>query len=898
METNRVQLRIFSIFLVLVLSTLACGLFSGGDSSPIEIPAEPLPESSEPDQPAIPPETQESLLGEEYTSLEGGFSFLQVPGYTVEDFFGFVKMSAPGADPDLGPSILLIGGLNEEQQTLAEFYDNIKQDIEEDEGNQLEFSHEREITIGGVPGKSVDLSGVVNGQEVEGRVVVAMVNPLHQFSMYAAAPKDRWDELSPLFEAVLGTLSFFEPVIEPEEPIENEPPEIETPEAVVPDSQAVPLGDEFTSTEGGYSFRVIDGFEVDDYRGNTSMVDPEEDMDSGPMVAMLSEALEEETTLDELYEAQISEITEEDVTLSAPRDEAIGGAPGRTVDISGTIDGTAVAGQISIVLVNPKQMFMIGGLTPADQWEEFSAFYEAVKASVSFVKPGSDEIRQWATYAFASSSYGDPDYHAVQATGKPDTLVDQCEDLPTAWASLGSDTIEWLELVYDTPVIPTEINIIQTHAPDQVVKVEVLDRSDTYHQVYSADPVDRWEECPYTLSIPVEVDYEVVGIKIAIDQSVIGIPWNEIDAVELVGVSAQEVGSQPPGQVETPSPLEEDLSLQDPPVPSDNTYDLSVRLMDLGYEICTPVDFFTVQTESAVKAFQQNNGLTVDGVVDSQMWDLLFSQVAIPQEWDAEELVFDQVLAGISGDLIASDGSLLWVLTQGYGYLEAFDPELADMAGIYSLVPLPGDENYLPSVFTYDEEKLWIGSQGMDEAVIQAYDLYYADPTEGLLYPLHSDSYKISDVAFLKGLSYDGSLLWIAYEGFSFPSGLIAVVPDTGEIIRTVEFGMEEYIGAPIFDGEQLWIPVEGYFGGQAIRSVDPEKGEIGDLLGICGFPLAYDGAALWVAKEDSLWVVDPFTGVVQAIAHFDQMVKSLTFSGARIYVLLWDDTIWFYQVW
>jgi hypothetical protein len=35
----------------------------------------------------------------------------------------------------------------------------------------------------------------------------------------------------------------------------------------------------------------------------------------------------------------------------------------------------------------------------------------------------------------------------------------------------------------------------------------------------------------------VEADYQAVGVRITIDQSVLDISYNEIDAVELVGVS-------------------------------------------------------------------------------------------------------------------------------------------------------------------------------------------------------------------------------------------------------------------------------------------------------------------------------------------------------------------------
>ncbi len=143
-----------------------------------------------------------------------------------------------------------------------------------------------------------------------------------------------------------------------------------------------------------------------------------------------------------------------------------------------------------------------------------------------------ETIRQWASTASASSEYGNPDWAAQQATGAPDTL--ECGDIPTAWASAGKFTTEWLELRYDTPVTPTEINIYESHTPTQVVRVEILDMQGDYHEVYTAQP--KMTDCPYILSVPVqEADYQAVGIKITVDQSQLNLPWDEIDAVELVG---------------------------------------------------------------------------------------------------------------------------------------------------------------------------------------------------------------------------------------------------------------------------------------------------------------------------------------------------------------------------
>jgi len=67
-----------------------------------------------------------------------------------------------------------------------------------------------------------------------------------------------------------------------------------------------------------------------------------------------------------------------------------------------------------------------------------------------------------------------------------------------------------------------------------VVSVELLDTVGMYHTIYSGR-VETQAQCPYTLSVAIEgADYGVVGVRITVDQSVIG-GWSEVDAVELVG---------------------------------------------------------------------------------------------------------------------------------------------------------------------------------------------------------------------------------------------------------------------------------------------------------------------------------------------------------------------------
>lgn len=156
-------------------------------------------------------------------------------------------------------------------------------------------------------------------------------------------------------------------------------------------------------------------------------------------------------------------------------------------------------------------------------------------------------LRQWASTAQASSEYGNPDWSAGQATGAPDTL--ECGDTPTAWAAYHPDTVEWLEVGFATPVTPIEINIYESFSPSQIVHVEILDTQGTYHEAYSAEP--KATACPSTLTISVPgADYRATKVKITVDQSRLGLSWDEIDAVELVGY-ADKTETEPPQEAES-----------------------------------------------------------------------------------------------------------------------------------------------------------------------------------------------------------------------------------------------------------------------------------------------------------------------------------------------------------
>lgn len=148
------------------------------------------------------------------------------------------------------------------------------------------------------------------------------------------------------------------------------------------------------------------------------------------------------------------------------------------------------------------------------------------------------KVRQWAARATASSEYSSPAWAASQATGAPDT--DQAGDQQTAWASREPDAgEEWLELDYDERVAPTRVRVRETFNPGAVVRIEGRDAADEPWRLLWAGR-DATTECPGWLEIsPGDAVGVVRSLRIVLDTSLVP-GWNEIDAVELIGLPAEE----------------------------------------------------------------------------------------------------------------------------------------------------------------------------------------------------------------------------------------------------------------------------------------------------------------------------------------------------------------------
>jgi hypothetical protein len=145
------------------------------------------------------------------------------------------------------------------------------------------------------------------------------------------------------------------------------------------------------------------------------------------------------------------------------------------------------------------------------------------------------QIAQWAERAEASSQFTDDSWSAEQATGSPDVF--DCGDNSSAWASESYETeIEWLAVTFRETVIPTQVNIYQSFNPGAIIAIGIVPANGDDPIIFE-DLEDLSNGCPsvFSISLPDGLP-ESNGLVIVLNQTLVG-DWNEIDAVELVGIT-------------------------------------------------------------------------------------------------------------------------------------------------------------------------------------------------------------------------------------------------------------------------------------------------------------------------------------------------------------------------
>ncbi len=123
-------------------------------------------------------------------------------------------------------------------------------------------------------------------------------------------------------------------------------------------------------------------------------------------------------------------------------------------------------------------------------------------------------------------------------TGEPDTYPEY-GDLQTAWASrFPNETAEYITVGYKRLQYVNSVKIYETYHPGAVAEVQVHNaESDKWEVVYSDEPVlDLPEKSRINeISFPM-TNYLVDQVKIIMQTHKVS-GWNEIDAIEISGVT-------------------------------------------------------------------------------------------------------------------------------------------------------------------------------------------------------------------------------------------------------------------------------------------------------------------------------------------------------------------------
>jgi hypothetical protein len=213
----------FGIFLVmLALSSLACkAIFGNGSQPPDQAPAgqatNPPSEGQAPAQPPVIqlPNLTGVQLGDEVRNERCGYSFRKIPDYKLDQTAGVDTMTPPGATTYGGQGIMFICGARNTASTNEDVIRELTTGLTLNatgtpEASGLTYSNQRNVRIGGVNAISVDIGGTGKGREV-----VAMVTPHRLLMVVGMALTDKWEAMRPYFEAVVNSITFFEPTTTP-----------------------------------------------------------------------------------------------------------------------------------------------------------------------------------------------------------------------------------------------------------------------------------------------------------------------------------------------------------------------------------------------------------------------------------------------------------------------------------------------------------------------------------------------------------------------------------------------------------------------------------------------------------------------------------------------------------
>jgi len=149
------------------------------------------------------------------------------------------------------------------------------------------------------------------------------------------------------------------------------------------------------------------------------------------------------------------------------------------------------------------------------------------------IEPGDPPmLRQWAAKAKSSSEYSTKTYSTSQVIGPPKCFRHGHQSY--AWSPKNKDgTAEWLELDYETPVVPTMVTVREVCGPGFVTKIETAKASGEWVTIWEGKDATTKRTMLFTPRLS-NNDFPTQRLRISMHTNDPG--WIEVDAVELVGL--------------------------------------------------------------------------------------------------------------------------------------------------------------------------------------------------------------------------------------------------------------------------------------------------------------------------------------------------------------------------
>ena len=147
------------------------------------------------------------MQNEVFRSEVGGYTYKVPAGYEHEEDTGFTAITPPEYDAATGPGLIIIGGEMPSAMTVEEF---LTQTITS--SMDATFTDPVDVRVGGIKGLSIDFTMTTDGVDSNGRIIAVMVNPNRAFMILGSATKEKWDAHKAAVEAVMKSITFFEPV--------------------------------------------------------------------------------------------------------------------------------------------------------------------------------------------------------------------------------------------------------------------------------------------------------------------------------------------------------------------------------------------------------------------------------------------------------------------------------------------------------------------------------------------------------------------------------------------------------------------------------------------------------------------------------------------------------------